>query len=200
MSILNPVCNSKPTDAFWSFSRLPTELRWKIWELELNQERLLHVEARPLVDNDSFRTTDCHQRPYRIILTEFQPIRKLSHVDSESRVVASRFYRVQLPCLYRWEGRNDVNGIFYFNPELDTLEIRGQSFAAFAHDLWVHDVRHVGLVNLALSEQRFIELPPEPTTEYFLLHKVFSRLRNVVFLYLGGIERMFLGESILVSV
>ncbi|RSL60539.1 hypothetical protein CEP53_005417 [Fusarium sp. AF-6] len=199
LGILNPPSGSKATDTFLHFKRLPLELQWHIWELELKHERLLHVEARPLADNDSFKTTDCQQRPYRIILTEFQPISKLNHVNSESRVIASRFYRVQLPCLYRWEGRNDVVGTFYFNPELDTLEIRGQSFAAFAQDLWVHDVRHVGLVNLALSERRFIGMPPEPMVEYSLLHKVFSRLRNVVFLYAGGVERMFLGESMLVE-
>ncbi|KAM0424962.1 hypothetical protein ACHAPT_009763 [Fusarium lateritium] len=197
LDILNQPSNSKPTDSFKYFNRLPPELRWSIWKLELKYERLLHVEARSLLGNrgnDPLYPKYGFITRYEIILTEYQPISKLAHVNSESRAIASRFYRVQLPCRYRWKGKEDTRGTFYFNPELDTLEIRGQGFAEFAQDLWARDTRRVGLINLAVTERRFIEMPPEPMPDFSLPHNVLSRIRRVVFRYLGGVERMFLGE------
>ncbi|RMJ05158.1 hypothetical protein CDV36_014176 [Fusarium kuroshium] len=194
LGILNPPSGSKATDSFRYFKRLPLELRWYIWELELKHERLLHVEAHFLEaspDDPAIESANGPGRAYEIILTEFLPISKLARISSESRAVASHFYRVQLPCVYRWEGKEDMNGIFYFNPELDTLEIRGKAFSNFAEDLWVHDARHVGLVNLALTHRHFI---PESKDEYPVLRRIIPRLKRIVFLYLGGIERMCLGE------
>ncbi|RSL91317.1 hypothetical protein CDV31_015489 [Fusarium ambrosium] len=192
LGILNPPSGSKTTDTFRDFKRLPLELRWHIWELELKHERLLHVEVDFLEASPDDPDTESATRTgkaYRIILTEFLPISKLARVNSESRAVASHFYRVQLPCVYRWEGKEDTNGIFYLNPELDTLEIRGKAFSNFAEDLWVHDARHVGLVNLALTHRHFI---PESKDEYPVLRRIIPRLKRIVFLYLGGIERMCL--------
>ncbi|KAJ3466671.1 hypothetical protein MRS44_004235 [Fusarium solani] len=198
--IFNPPAGSKATGTFRHFGRLPLELRWTIWELELKHERLLHVEADPLelpADDDSdSEISNRTGRTYEI-MTEFQPISKLARVNSESRAVASCFYRVQLPCVYRWKGKEDTNGVFYFNPELDTLEIRCKAFSNFAQDLWVHDTRHVGLVKLALSSRHF---SPGSSSDLSLLQKIMPRLKRVVFLYLGGVERMFLGESSLTSI
>ncbi|KAF4464155.1 hypothetical protein FALBO_9014 [Fusarium albosuccineum] len=157
LEIFNPSFNSQSIEGFSHFSRLPRELRWAIWRLGLQYERLLHVEVhsskshctateRPL---DKQRD---HQA-YEIILSERQPISKLSHVNFEAREITHRFYRVQLPCLYRWESKEDTEGIFYFHPELDTLEIRGEPFASFAQDLWAHDTRSVGLINLAYDHE-----------------------------------------------
>ncbi|KAL6361113.1 hypothetical protein LRP88_04575 [Fusarium phalaenopsidis] len=183
LGILNPASGSKATDSFHHFNRLPPEVRQIIWGFELNHERLLHVEAHPQADEDD------NERPYKIILTECQPISKLALVCSESRAVTHRFYRVQLPCLYRWRGKQDAKGTLYFNPELDTLEIRGRFFANFVEDLWVQDPRNVGLINLALSKENLI-VPLDRAMDYSL-ERVLSRLERVVFLYRGGLERMF---------
>ncbi|RSL49686.1 hypothetical protein CEP54_012300 [Fusarium duplospermum] len=194
LGILNPPSGSKATDTFRQFQQLPLELRWHIWELELKHERLLHVEADFLEtspDDPGTGSANCPGRAYKIILTEFLPISKLARVNSESRAAASHFYRVQLHCVYRWEGKQDTDGIFYFNPELDSLEIRGNAFCNFAEYLWVRDARHVGLVNLAVTERDFI---PESRAEYPILQRIMPRLKRVIFLYLGGIERMCLGE------
>ncbi|RSL92033.1 hypothetical protein CEP52_014036 [Fusarium oligoseptatum] len=195
LGILNPPSGSKTTDTFRDFKRLPLELRWHIWELELKHERLLHVEVDFLEASPDDPDTESATRPekaYKIILTEFLPISKLARVNSESRAVASHFYRVQLRCVYRWEGKEDTNGIFYFNPELDTLEIRGKAFSNFAEDLWVHDARHVGLVNLALSRRHLI---PKSRAEYPLLQRIIPRLKRVIFLYRSASERMYGGAQ-----
>ncbi|KAF5010808.1 hypothetical protein FDECE_3051 [Fusarium decemcellulare] len=197
LEIFNPSFNSQSIEPFFHFSRLPRELRWAIWQLGLQYERLLHVEVRSSKSHCTAteRPLDKQRDPqaYEIILSERQPISKLSHVNFEAREITHRFYRVQLPCLYRWEGKEDAEGIFYFHPELDTLEIRGEPFASFAQDLWAHDTRSIGLINLAVSNQFIPEEPLPPITNSFL-PQVLSRLRRVIFLYLGGVERMFLGE------
>ncbi|RSL53980.1 hypothetical protein CEP51_014788 [Fusarium floridanum] len=195
LGILNPPSGSKTTDTFRDFKRLPLELRWHIWELELKHERLLHVEVDFLEASPDDPDTEGATRPekaYKIILTEFLPISKLARVNSESRAVASHFYRVQLPCVYRWEGKEDTNGIFYFNPELDILEIRGKAFSNFAEDLWVHDARHVGLVNVALTSRHFF---PESKDEYPVLRRIIPRLKRVMFLCRDGSERIYFGKQ-----
>ncbi|KAH6974804.1 hypothetical protein EDB80DRAFT_595182 [Ilyonectria destructans] len=222
LNIFNPASRSKATDTFRYFNHLPCELRWKIWELELCHERLLHVQARPPpTAAESVESTDTVESPrsvenadsppdepeapgYELILVERQPISKLARVNSESRHVTSRFYRVQLPCLYRWEGKQDMIGTFYFHPELDTLEIRGRRFPRFAQDLWAHDPRHVGLINLALNENRFIsdirqrrfpELKKDiPKRQRALLRQIIPRLKRVIFLIRGGPQRKFIYE------
>ncbi|KAF5007213.1 hypothetical protein FDECE_6447 [Fusarium decemcellulare] len=208
LEIFNPGPKSTALNSFLYFNRLPLELRWKIWEIELRHERLLHVELRPLSSAKKAKNSDgaCDETstPYKVILTEFQPISKLAHVNSESREITSRFYRVQLPCRYRWDGKDDFDGIFYFNPELDTLEVRGKLFADFAQDLWVRDPRHVGLINVALDEIQFIAQPPDNFGHHRKrdvyksgidhLRQALSRLERVIFIYLGGLQRMFIGE------
>ncbi|KAJ3538899.1 hypothetical protein NM208_g2547 [Fusarium decemcellulare] len=188
LEIFNPSFNSQSIEGFSNFSRLPRELRWAIWQLGLQHERLLHVEVRSSKSHCTAteRPLDKQRdhQAYEIILSERQPISKLSHVNFEAREITHRFYRVQLPCLYRWEGKEDTEGIFYFHPELDTLEIRGEPFASFAQDLWAHDTRSIDLINLAVSIQ-FIPEEPLPPITNSLLPQVFSRFRRVIFLYLG---------------
>lgn len=143
-----------------------------IWDLALNQERLLHVKLQPY---PAF-AADSNERPvglvhsektseeYIIILCERQAISKLFRVNLESRKAALRFYRVHLPCRWAWEGRVEENGMLYFNPERDILEVRvfseppghgievtGELFVNFANKLWTADRNHVGLINLAIS-------------------------------------------------
>lgn len=197
LELLNPTFYPKPTDTFDRFSRLPPELRWNIWKLALSQERLLHVEAltlEPLTDDRDAETFECPQWTYEVILTECQPVSKLARVNSESRAATSSFYRVQMPCVYRWEGKREAKGTFYFNPELDTLEIRGQYWASLAQDLWVHDPRRIGLANLILADEQCVRVHLNDAVDYPLLEQVIPRLKRVIFAYHGGVERMHLGE------
>ncbi|KAL2676533.1 hypothetical protein Neosp_010294 [[Neocosmospora] mangrovei] len=140
--------NPKPTTegTFYPFPRLPIEIRCMIWEQELHHERFI------CVDLTSHEAQSEHIRPHTpwvqsdvaqnyLITSAWPAINKIFHINAESRSYATRFYRVQLPCRYVREDRVEEKGIFYFNPELDTLEIKGmQYFVKFAHDLWRRDI------------------------------------------------------------
>lgn len=75
----------------------------------------------------------------------------------------------------------EENGTLYFNPELDILMISGfEYFAKFAHDIWVHDPRHVGLLNMALRDHRVGPMYTHDKNNNHL-REVVSRLRRVMF-------------------
>ncbi|WAO93533.1 2EXR domain-containing protein [Fusarium falciforme] len=118
---------------------------------------------------------------YVIVLSQRPIISKLFRVNTEARSCASRFYRVQLPCTYQCGDHAQENGTLYFNPELDILTISGfEYFVKFAHDIWVHDPRHVGLRNMALFDHR---VRPMYTHEKKnnRLREVVSRLQRIMF-------------------
>ncbi|KAH7358533.1 hypothetical protein B0T11DRAFT_105161 [Plectosphaerella cucumerina] len=160
----------KGTGTFPQFPKLPAELRSLIWEQSLCQERLVQVDLVPgsspadmSEDEMQSYTLPEYQAMletraslelsgnFFIVLMNRQEISKLFRVCAESRQAAQRFYRVQLPCYYKQRGNTATEGTFYFHPELDTLSISGQSYLpTFAHMLWEHDPRRVGLINLAL--------------------------------------------------
>ncbi|KAM5380872.1 hypothetical protein ACJZ2D_003396 [Fusarium nematophilum] len=70
-------------------------------------------------------------------------------------------------------------------------------FAKFAYDLWAHDRRRVGLVNLALRTTMFLR--PDfgrllaRQKDMHLLRGVLSRMRRVIFVCPGGPSRMSFG-------
>ena len=123
-------------------------------------------------------------RKYFVVLSECQVISKLFRVNSESRNTALRCYRVHLPCHYKAKGRVEVNGTLHFNPELNTLEIRGtEHFAHFAHDLWAHDRRSVGFLNIALEvthKGHGLDLP-DKQLDIPLLRQGIFRLKRIIF-------------------
>ncbi|KAF4964606.1 hypothetical protein FSARC_7512 [Fusarium sarcochroum] len=190
--ILNP--DFQTTDDFSNFSRLPLEIRQKIWESAMSHERLLHIQLGPA----------------QVTLAERLAISKLFHVNSESRYTALNFYRVHLPCIYRHRNcygdhypKREVQGVLYLNPELDILNINGHDapmyFTQFAHDVWAHDRCRVGLVNLALSVEECTWTPdpwskvPIPTLP--LHRKVLSRLERILFIFEADQEDMYLGRN-----
>ncbi|KAF4472622.1 hypothetical protein FALBO_489 [Fusarium albosuccineum] len=163
------------TDTFPQFPRLPREIRLMIWELSLHRKRILHV------DLDFLRPAP---EPWKWapILWQQNMISKFFLVNSESRYAALCFYRVHFPCEYRYNGRAEKNATFYFNPELDIIEITGwKMFAEFAHSLWVNDPRHVGLINLMLTSYDSFNGINQDHTNIPLLRQMLSRLQRVIF-------------------
>lgn len=137
---------------------------------------------------------------YTVVLLGRHPISKLFHISQESRFVAFRFYRVQLPCRYRWR-RVEENGTFYFNPELDIvkldpeadlsdqyrhLNVASKYLAEFAHQLRLKDPRRVGLVNLALESLYPAKINWEAhlaqKSTVLLLREAIQRLKCVYFI------------------
>ncbi|KAF5011844.1 hypothetical protein FDECE_2076 [Fusarium decemcellulare] len=193
LTIFNPV--PKATNGFPQFCRLLPELRWVIWEQALSHERFLLITLGPSEPPlppslREFQQTDKANGRCSIVLYGRQLISKLFHINSESRQVASSFYRVHLPCEYRWGGQVEANGTLYVNPELDTLEISGtQHLAHFARRVLAHDRCNVGLVNLALpAEQMRRRIDINQPYRHF--RRILSRLERVTFVYRGGLGRM----------
>ncbi|KAF5022840.1 hypothetical protein F66182_5134 [Fusarium sp. NRRL 66182] len=178
--IFNPA--APPQAHFPQFRKLPQELRQAMWKQVLAHERLLHIELEYDTENK-----------YKIVLEERWAISKLFRVSCESRATALSFYRVQLPCKYCYGGQCDERedqGVLYLNPDLDILCIKGSHyFAQFAHDVWTHDRRHVGVVNLALPIARprpsHGEWEDMPITALPLLQEALSRLERVIFIFPG---------------
>ncbi|RTE82910.1 hypothetical protein BHE90_002517 [Fusarium euwallaceae] len=196
LQLFNP--KPKAEGIFYLFPQLPIEIRCMIWEQELHHERLICVE---LASHEAHPEYLRQVSPWLqsdedyLIISEWPAINKTLHINAESRSYASRFYRVQLPCRYRCDqdGRVEEKGIFYFNPELDTLEIKGmQCFAKFAHDLWRHDPRRAGLLRMVID----ISFPRgfrsyADVEDKAPLRKGLSRLKHVIFMDQGDKGRMY---------
>ncbi|KAF5252931.1 hypothetical protein FANTH_2256 [Fusarium anthophilum] len=91
-----------------------------------------------------------------------------------------------------------IPGTLCFNPELDTLEIKGWPLLAnFAHDAWSHDPRRAGLHHVAFSctsfsfTLRFRHLPRYASSEE-QLRQVMARLRSVTFIHYTAVDRVSL--------
>ncbi|RSL72457.1 hypothetical protein CEP53_001151 [Fusarium sp. AF-6] len=122
---------------------------------------------------------------------------ELFHVTSESRRAALSFYRVHLPCRYEWFEDSESTGTLFLCPELDIVEIEIEQyrpktsipFANFAQDVWTHDPRRIGLVNLSIPTTRSFtnafgelrKLHLAETTQSSLLRQVIRRLERVIF-------------------
>ncbi|RMJ18272.1 hypothetical protein CDV36_002046 [Fusarium kuroshium] len=156
LQLLNPKLKAK--DEFHLFPQFPLDIRCTIWEQALCRERLIFITLVPLGGSLDYPWNPWVHGPfpddYAVFLSQRPIISKLFHVNRESRSCASRFYRVKLSCAYRHGDRVEENVTLYFNPEVDILAISGfQYFVEFAHDIWVHDPRHVGLLNMAMDFQ-----------------------------------------------
>jgi hypothetical protein len=91
-------------------------------------------------------------------------------------------------------GEHPTEGTFYFNPELDILDIYGLKYLPkFAHTLLANDARRVGLINLGCVwnyaagywDALFRPLPGDE----HLVRQLLSRLRRVIFGYNGRFGR-----------
>ena len=140
-------------DTSWApFSLLPTELRLHIWQLFVEQHRLIEVEiSTPFYTNDQEQSpryyADCNHlgnvvsgRGYELEIRGrggyAAALSPLLWVNHEARQVALNFYRVRLPF-----PRNGIHRELYLNPEYDVLYVQpGYLHAALIPDL-LHDVR-----------------------------------------------------------
>jgi hypothetical protein len=209
--IFNPV--PQPVATFSLFPRLPTDIRYLILEKALSHERLLRIAVQAVAREEKKPTTNSAKtrrhlykpgRGYHIILKERQAISKLFCVISESRQAALSFYRVHLPCQYDWGGKIEENGTLYLCPELDIVEIEtnenprqsARGFVNFAHDVWTHDPRYIGLVNLSIPATYFInvnvggKIRLAHKGQTSLLRQVISRLERVIFSQRYIVQRM----------
>ncbi|KAM0544386.1 hypothetical protein ACHAPJ_011846 [Fusarium lateritium] len=185
--LVNPL--PKSTGTFHNFSKLSTEIRCAIWEHILSQERLLRVHLfspRESINLDLRASSVNWAASGNYVIFVTQPtLSRLFLVNVESRLSALRFYRVQLPCRYFRSDHAVQDGTLYINPELDTLDIRGiHHFVKFAYDLWVHDPRDVGLLNLAIAQTWSSEIRRLYTWDAgaATLRQVLSRLKRVMFM------------------
>src|SRR5579862_562593 len=106
LQIINPPYCRGEDVLFSQFPMLPTELRLRIWQCSVEQHRLVEVEVEPLLGSEDaplYSTTNALNklisgRNYTATAQGFQLHSKLLRVNSESRKVALRFYRVHIPC------------------------------------------------------------------------------------------------------
>jgi len=140
-------------DKSWTpFSHLPTELRLHIWQLFVQQHRLIEVDiSTPFYRNDPEQParyyTDCNHlgnvvsgRGYELEIRGpggyAAALSPLFGVNHEARQVALNFYRVRLPF-----AGNGIHRELCLNPEYDVLYVQpGYLHTALLPDL-LHDVR-----------------------------------------------------------
>ncbi|KAF5649155.1 uncharacterized protein FTJAE_1151 [Fusarium tjaetaba] len=157
---------SKPTDKFTLFSKLPVEMRLKIWEDALSHYR--HIKVIVSDENKwEFSVWNCHYervdfqvddvegQPYTVFVKKNTAYHPLLHTTSESRDVAKKFYRVQLPCRRLGPDGGSL-GTLFLCPELDTIHLETRTlslkhFEKFAQTIFAADKLNVGLVNLAFN-------------------------------------------------
>ncbi|KAM0497319.1 hypothetical protein ACHAP8_006809 [Fusarium lateritium] len=189
------------------FGELPYDVRSKIWEEALANQRILRVslenreisarnrhqrrkvtkakgkKAQTIEEEDDLPATP--EKPYRVVVEECYAISKLFHVCTESRRAAESFYRVKVPCTYKW-GNKAQDGTFYFRPEFDNIQVGvTEYFYDFAFSLWQLDSRYVGLVNLTLPWQPNVHKIMEMDDhERDILRGVLLRLQNVSFAHM----------------
>lgn len=92
----------RKTRNFTCFSRLPTEIRLKIWSIAVPRGRILRFEIEP------------HLGQYRIY-GRFSRVPSIMHICHESREVGLGQFRRGFPHL------QSQNGEVYWSPEADTL-------------------------------------------------------------------------------
>ncbi|KAF4499607.1 hypothetical protein FAGAP_4222 [Fusarium agapanthi] len=154
-----------PTTTFHLFNSLPLEMRLKIWESALSNSR--HIKVLVADENYwEFSIWNCHHerifhaddvddQPYGVFVKEGATYHPLLNTTSESRNVAKKFYRVQLPCR-RLGPDGSSEGTLFLCPELDTIHLETdilplRHFEKFAEAVFAADKHNVGLVNLALD-------------------------------------------------
>ncbi|UZP43082.1 hypothetical protein NXS19_010898 [Fusarium pseudograminearum] len=200
--------NPEPRERqFPQFCELSYDIRAMIWEEILATQRILRVslEKRETSTRNKYQRkkvtkaknkksskaeveTDLDtvpEKPYRVVVEERYAISKLFHVCSESRHAAETFYRVKVPCTYRW-GKKTQDGTFYFRPEFDNIQVGvSEYFSDFAFNLWQLDPRYVGLINITLpwqpNHQKVMEMEDK---EKDVLRGILLRLQNVSFAHM----------------
>ncbi|KAF5694095.1 hypothetical protein FDENT_1399 [Fusarium denticulatum] len=187
--MFNPL-PAKSNVTFHLFPNLPKEIRDMIWKESLICERYIPVELW-YKDRESGNfcrpelLPPAHQE-YRLVLKNPPRPNAIFGTNAESRASACRFYRVQLPCYFVKGSQLHAPGTFWFNPELDTLEIRGfEHFTTFANDLWCHDRKKKGLRNVSfnIKSNSLFNRFYKDTASADQLRQVVGRLEHVTFIH-----------------
>ncbi|KAF5680445.1 hypothetical protein FDENT_8384 [Fusarium denticulatum] len=192
LQIFNPPL--EPCGNFHLFARFPADIRWLVWQHYLSHERWIDITLRSRSFTSERREQTSHQN-YEIILDHRWKISKLFRTTSESRKAALVFYRVQLPCWYERKDESMVNSTLYVCPELDTLMLNHlKVFGDFAHDLWTHDSRRVGLVNLALKvghPRHNMRTPIIQNHDVSVLRQCLSRIERLIMMSQRGTKKVW---------
>lgn len=175
LHVINPSYCRGEDVLFAQFTKLPKELRLRIWEHSLQQHRLLEVKVEPPSSSGNSNapphsTTNTLNkfisgRNYTAIVQGSRLYSKLFRVTREARKAALHFYRVHIQCYLgtsEEETERTIKTLLYFNPEYDFVHLsadcRGQTFADFFYDLKAYDPKDVGLLNLALDQNGMTDL------------------------------------------
>ncbi|EYB23517.1 hypothetical protein FG05_35430 [Fusarium graminearum] len=189
LELFNPL--PKPDRNFHKFSSLPPEFRTMIWRESLACERLITIGWRPYL---RAAKTPLITTTYVVKIRQYLGLHPALFVNQESRDVALSYYRIRIPCTSPrdkiFEG--DVNGIFYFNPDYDTVVVFGNDwlgswaneFVKFAQEVQAADTKQLGLRNVAFHAvprrlQNIAAL--EKLSQNNGLRQVMSGLRSVTF-------------------
>ncbi|KAK6700592.1 hypothetical protein SNK05_013422 [Fusarium graminearum] len=189
LELFNPL--PKPDRNFHKFSSLPPEFRTMIWRESLACERLITIGWRPYL---RAAKTPLITTTYVVKIRQYLGLHPALFVNQESRDVALSYYRIRIPCTSPrdkiFEG--DVNGIFYFNPDYDTVVVFRNSwslswaneFVEFAQEVQAADTKQLGLRNVAFHAvprrlQNITTL--EKLSQNNGLRQVMSGLRSVTF-------------------
>lgn len=205
LQIINPCYGDKDV-IFFQFQRFPKEIRDSIWEYSLKQYRIIEVTIQgswpsepgdpPLYSTTNALNKIISGRNYKAcIMQRFQLFSKLLRINSESRQVALRFYRVHISCYLPISKKQDeiertektIKTVLYFNPEYDFINLKSHernnsgdaTFVHFLYDFKAHDPKNVGILNLALDRndmtrllffENLSEAPAKANFVYFLSH------------------------------
>jgi hypothetical protein len=190
LRIINPCICSDANASFALFSILTTELRLSIWELAMQQQRLVELvlELPSTSENHGKRPTSSN---YIAITRNRRLHSKFLRVSRESRKVALRVYRVRIRC-YMQTNTMLARSTLYISPENDILYVKGAkhpleyTFVAFLHDLRACDPRNVGVLHLALGSDVMGQLvhlqPPKsgPSPNSFV--HVLSNFHSIIWM------------------
>ncbi|EKJ76555.1 hypothetical protein FPSE_03315 [Fusarium pseudograminearum CS3096] len=194
LELFNPVPEPlpEPDRNLHNFSSLPPELRIMIWRESLACERLITIGRRPYLR--AAKTSPLITTTYVVGIPQYLGLHPALFVNQESREVALSYYRIRIPCIsprYKlYEG--DMNGIFYFNPDYDTVLVFrddwsgswANEFVKFAQEVQAADTKQLGLRNVAFHAvprrlQTIAAL--EKLRQNNALRQVMSGLRSVMF-------------------
>ncbi|CAJ2503710.1 Uu.00g111040.m01.CDS01 [Anthostomella pinea] len=210
------VCNTAGSKSgmFSLFPLFPKEIRILIWQHLMRRRRLIRLQLSPRARTHADGEPDLGARigpatptsdgrHYDVVAEGCQLLSKLLRVNSEARQEAQAFYRVHVPCTFRWKGVLSEPGFLLLNPELDVLHLHsGQgrdNFADFVCDLSALDPRGIGLRNLAFGSNDVLSLLRTDLTEsdasaraVFL--DTLSQLQEVFHVGEGAAGRIYFGR------
>ncbi|VUC36979.1 unnamed protein product [Clonostachys rosea] len=212
LQLFNPVLEHDPEQSFPQFSKLPLEIRLKIFKLSLLRERFFQLWLER--DDQRVSAKDPITRNTYIVNVQGRNIHsKLLRVNRDARHAALAFYRVHIPCRHEWCSVPGSTGFLYVNPERDIIRIgflpprRGQtilppdsrkpSIVDFLLDTKRRDPRRTGLEQIALPVDPARQLLPEgmevndPACRE-LVARAFSNVKHIFFVCLEQNERVCL--------